>query len=307
MDFLNELKNLKKQVFFEEKLEIPRNYDKIVIAGMGGSGIAGKIFQEMYTDKPVFALDDYHIPEFADEKTMFVAMSYSGNTEEVIAATREAIQRGCSVSALTSGGELESIVENVIKVPSGLQPRSSLGYMLMPLINSFLKVGSEAIRKAGDLLDDLDSRNEWIKDEAEKIFERELIPVVYGFSPYRSIAYRWKTQFNENAKVMAFSNYFPELDHNEIIPLKQTYRKDQFRFYTFGCSTDNRITKRIHATGRVSGIELEHVETPGESLVEKMFYLIHYGDYLTYHLANLRKIDPMDVSAIEDLKKILKG
>ncbi len=306
MDFLQELKSLRDQVFFDERIPLPSDYDKIVIAGMGGSGISGKIFQELYTKEPVIVLDDYSIPEFVNGRTLFISMSYSGNTEEVLSATEAAKKRGCKVVGVTSGGRLADMCDHAIKLPGGLQPRSSLGYMLMPLLNSFMGIGSESLERVAALLEELDDDNEAAAREAERIFEGERIPVTYGFSPYRSVAYRWKTQFNENSKVMAFSNYFPELDHNEIIPLKSTYGKSRFIFYTFGKPGNERISLRMDGTGKVSGVTFNVIQPKGESTVERLFYLIHYGDYLTYHLAKLRKVDPEDVSAIEDLKKILK-
>lgn len=307
MDFLDELRDLKKQVYFDRNIGDSEDYEKIIIAGMGGSGIAGKIFQELYTGRPLMTLDDYHVPEFADDKTLFIAMSYSGNTEEILTATEEAISKGCRVVSVTSGGKLSSLSDEVIKIPGGLQPRSSLGYMLMPLFNTFLRQDESVLERTSNLLAQMDDNNEEIEAEAGRISENHLIPVIYGFSPYRAIAYRWKTQFNENSKIMAFSNYFPELDHNEIIPLKATYRRELFRFYTFGVNADERIAMRIKGTASVSGVEFTHVKSPGSTVVEKLFYLIHYGDYLTYHLARQRNIDPVEVTAIEGLKKILRS
>lgn len=305
MDFLQELKTLKNQISFDAYFELPDEYDKIVISGMGGSGIAGKIFQELYSKKPLVTLDDYHVPEFVDEKTVFISMSYSGNTEEVLSATAEAQERGADVFAVTSGGELEKHVEETIKIPAGLQPRSSLGYMLMPLVNTFCKPDEGSVRRAEELVEDLDNSNGKQSEEAGRIYGNELIPVIYGATPFRAVAYRWRTQFNENAKILSLSHYFPELDHNEIVPLKSTYRKDQFVFYSLAGSGEIRNDARITATEKVTGVKMIRVEPRGESALEKIFYLIHYGDYLTYHLARLRGVDPTDVSTIESMKKLL--
>lgn len=307
MSFLQELRNLREQVFFEERIPLPASYNKIVIAGMGGSGISGKIFQELYTREPVFLLDDYTVPEYAGKDTLFISMSYSGNTEETISATRQALDRSCHVVSITSGGKLEEMSDQSIKVPGGLQPRSSLGYMLMPLLNTFLNLEQRTIDATAKVIEELDENNESAARDADQIFSDDRIPLIYGFSPFRSVAYRWKTQFNENSKVMAFSNSFPELNHNEIIPMKSTYRRNEFIYFTFGNPEHDRISKRMDGTSRVSDVKFNVVEPKGSTTIEKLFYLIHYGDYLTYHLANLRKIDPEDVSAIEDLKKILKS
>lgn len=305
MDFLDELRTLREQVSFKESFSLPEKYSNVVIAGMGGSGIAGKIFQELYSRKPLLSLDDYHVPEYVDSNTVFISMSYSGNTEEVISSTSEALERGASVFAVTSGGKLENIVDNAIKIPPGLQPRSSLGYMLMPLLNSFTPPDESSINRTRELLEELDNSNEEMKVEAEKINRRELIPVVYGSSPFRAVAYRWRTQFNENAKVLSSSHYFPELDHNEIVALKETYHRKRFIFYSLEGTGEQRNNARIGATEQVTGLEINRILPKGVSDLERIFYLIHYGDYLTYHLAKLRGIDPTDVSTIEKMKKLL--
>lgn len=305
MNFTEELKSLKDQVSFDGRFEPPSDFNNMVIAGMGGSGIAGKIFSEMYDDVPVLSLDDYHVPGYVNDKTVFIAMSYSGNTEEVITSTDEALKRGAHVYAVSSGGKLSEMIKDTLEIPSGLQPRSSLGYMLMPLINTFLQYDDDSVERTISLLDRLDTDNEMQKTMASEIIDGERIPVIYGLSPYRAVAYRWRTQFHENSKILAFSHYFPELDHNEIIPLKSTYRKDLFKFYVLTGGREERNDRRVRVTEDVTGAELRKIEPLGDTLLEKIFYLIHFGDYLTFHLAKLRGVDATDVSTIEELKKKL--
>ncbi len=301
MEFSEELKTLKDQVRFDGSFKTG-TFSNIVIAGMGGSGIAGRIFSEMYSAKPVFVCDDYHIPEFVDENTEFIAVSYSGNTEETISAAEEAIKKGAKVHAITSGGHLSDLGIDTIRIPGGLQPRSAVGYLTMPIINTFIRPKHEDIEEAADLLSDLDKNNTVQENIATEIFAGRRIPVIYGSSPYRSVAYRWKTQFNENAKVLAYSNYFSELNHNDTMPLRDTYRKDEFYFMAFD-SPDERIRKRMEVTQKITGTSFKKIEVKGSSLIARIFYLIHFGDYVTYHLARIRGVDPQDVSAIEDLKK----
>ncbi len=305
MEFLDELRDLKVQVKYSAIIENVEVFNKIVIAGMGGSGIAGKIFSELYSGVPIVNVDDYRIPDFVDSSTLFIPMSYSGNTEEVLSATAQALKKGAEVVAFTSGGRLSEISKRVIKLPKGLQPRSSLGYMLLPLIRTFLDPQEEILDNAAGLLDEMDGDNSYIREEAEHIYREKAIPVIYGFSPYRNVAYRWRTQFNENSKVLAASSYFPELDHNEIVPLPSTYRSEIFRFYTFDCDMPEAIRKRIDATESVGGIKINRIEARGKSVIERLFYLIHYGDYLSYHLSIVRGKDPRDVTPIEKLKKMI--
>ncbi len=303
MRFDEELKTLKDQIKFNKAFKVEQ-HKNIVIAGMGGSGISGKIFSELYTKEPVFVVDDYKIPDFVDDKTEFFAVSYSGNTEETLIAAEEAKKRGSHVHAITSGGELSKSGYDTIIIPSGLQPRSAIGYLLMPLINTFIPQSEGDRDEAYHLLEEMDMNNGEMKNLAMKIYEKNLIPVIYGSSPFRNIAYRWKTQFNENSKIIAYSNYFSELNHNDTMPLKDTYRKDEFIFMVFS-SNDSRIRKRIEITGKITGTEFRMIEPMGNSNFVRMLYLVHYGDYVTYHLANMRNIDPQDVSLIEELKRKL--
>lgn len=306
MEFIDELRKLKEQVKFSARFELDKDYDNIVIAGMGGSGIAGKIFQEIYTKKPVTVIDDYHIPEFVNEKTVFIGMSYSGNTEETISATNEAIKKGAMILLVTTGGKLSKMEGQKIAIPAGLQPRSSLGYMLLPLINTFMPQGDDVRERTYKALEKMDSDNRNMKEMAELIHDGDKIPVIYGCSPYRPVAYRWKTQLNENSKVLAYSSYFPELNHNDTAPLRDTYRKQEFIFFTFYTQSEPRVTKRIDVTSDLTDTKFIRIKPEGESLFEKLFYLIHYGDYLSYHLAIERKLDPSDVSIIEKLKHRLE-
>ena len=301
MNFLDELKNLKEQLKSKDKFTVDFNFDNIVISGMGGSGIVGNIFQEYYTERPVISIGDYGIPSFVNEKTLFIAVSYSGNTEETLNNVEEAKKKGAHVMAITSGGKLETLVENLIIIPSGLQPRSALGYMLMPLYNTFSPIDDNKISAAYDVLNDMDKNHSEMKSEAFKIYENSSIPIIYGSKPFKSVAYRWKTQFNENAKTFAFYSYFPELNHNDTMPLKSAYRRSEYLFYAF--ESDNaRINQRIKITQDITGEQFSIVKSPSNDYFVKLFYLIHYADYLTYELALVRNVDPTDVSTIEELK-----
>ena len=83
MDYLGEIESLKDQLRFDSRFR-DTGYEKIVVIGVGGSGIAGKIFQELYTKKPVITSDDYRVPDFVDKNTLVIGISYSGNTEETL-------------------------------------------------------------------------------------------------------------------------------------------------------------------------------------------------------------------------------
>jgi len=303
MEFIDELRNLKEQLSFKEKLEVPRGVKSIVIAGMGGSAVAGKIFKEFYSDKPVITSDDYNLPKFVSSSTLVVAMSYSGSTEETISLARQAKSKKAHLVTISSGGELLDYGDQRIKIPrSDLQPRSAPVYMLMPLLNGFKIITPDETCRAYELIDGLDKDSAECLAHAKAMLKNESIPVIYGASPFRTISYRWKTQFNENSKVLGYANDFPELNHNDTLALANTYRKDNFYFFVFQ-SERERIIKRISVTSKITNSKFNMIKPKGESDIEKMFYLLHYGDYVSFHLGMLRKVDPQEVSLLSRLKK----
>lgn len=300
---LDELKSLKEQLLFQEKFE--HGYFKnIVIAGMGGSGIAGSIFSEIYDESPVEVVSDYTIPAYVNSDTLFIAISYSGNTEETISAYREAERRGAQTAAITSGGTLGKICRKSLIIPGGLQPRSALGYMLVPLISSLMHDHSKDLKEASKVVENIDSMNDRIKEEAAVLVKAKKLPVIMGFKPFKSVAYRWQTQFNENSKLLAFSASFPELDHNQIMALESSYGKENLAFYYFS-GASGKVKERIKFTIDLTGIEAKQIPVEGSSRIAQIMHLVHYGDYFTYYAALERNIEPREVTTIEKLKKLL--
>ena len=306
MEFIDELRFLKEQLKFKEKFELPKHFDNVVMAGMGGSGISNKIFQEMYTDRPLFLIDDYEIPNFVSKSTLFIAISYSGTTEETVNAAQNAIKKGAYVVTISSGGTLSELGDQRIRIPRGdLQPRSATGYMLLSLMRSFGMVKDSDIEETYAILSKLDNEHKEATAHAQAIKKSDCVPVIYGAMPYRSVAYRWKTQFNENSKIIAYSSYFPEINHNDTLALAKTYRKKDFYFMVFE-SEDRRIAKRIRVTEKITNSSFNMIKLVGKSPLAKLFYLLHYGDYVSYELALLRGIDPAEVELLLTLKSAMK-
>jgi glucose/mannose-6-phosphate isomerase len=302
---LRELGTLKDQVRFSKRFTIDGDFDNVVVAGMGGSGIVGRIFSELYSEKPVEVISDYQLPKYANDRTLVIGVSYSGNTEETISVLNQAQKNNCITVAITSGGKISGMGFQTVLIPGGLQPRSSLGYMLMPLLSTFLDITNNVRDATFERLKNMDEAHSKEETLALEIFKEQRIPVIMGFFPFSWVAYRWKTQFNENSKIMAFSNYFPELNHNETMAIGDTFRRDLFKYIAFRGSANNRIEKRIEETSEITGVDFYRVTAEGNSTIEKLFFLVHYGDYVSYHLAKLRNVDPQDVSKIELLKKRL--
>lgn len=305
MNFIEQVRSFPEQILRDKTFQIDRKFNKIVISGMGGSGIVGRIFAELYEQFPVQVISDYKIPDYVDRDTLFIAISYSGNTEETLSTLKQAETRGAQIKTITSGGELGKSGFESVMVPSGMQPRNALGYMLAPLLRSILKLDAEEIKSAASILREIEKKSSYLKEMAENICSDELIPWIVGYEPYIATSYRWKTQFNENGKILAVNSVIPELNHNETMPLKMSYGLKRFYFITLGNPINERTARRLRITSELTGLKFHNVMEAGNTKLQKILSMIHSGDYISYYVSEIRGLDPMDVSLIEELKKRL--
>ncbi len=299
-------------------LELPKGMtvsgkiDKIVIAGMGGSAVGGDLLRLYMSESkiPVFVVRDYKVPNFVDENTLFFAVSYSGNTEETIAAFDDAQRKKAKIIAVTSGGQLASKAKKVIKIPSGLQPRAALGYLFFPALGVLANSGIADV-KNNEIVEMLDilSKTEDFKIAGERIAKHIGLrtPLVYASEAFSAVAYRWKTQFNENSKVAAFTHVFSELNHNEIVGYQNINKNDFIVIFIRDKFDNDRIKKRMDITKEIisSRVDVEEIFTRGEYLLSRLFSGVYYGDFASYYLAIQNRTDPTPVNVIENLKKKL--
>jgi len=307
MDYAEEIISLSRQIEFEGSIDFDWDFRDVVVAGMGGSGIAGRIFSQLYSKRPVTLIDSYDIPDFVGPSTFFIAISYSGNTEETISSLQKAMERGARVAAVSSGGKLIEMVKDAVVIPSGLQPRSAVGYLTVPLLRGAGVLNDDIAAETRDELIKIDRDTSNLEREAAELFKGMKIPVILGTKDTEAVSYRWKTQFNENSKILAYSSNFPELNHNDTMALRFTYRKEEFQFFSITTRfTPQPVMRRIDITARICDLNLHRVVGEGMSYVSNIFTLIHKGDYISYFLARMRGIDPRDVGIIEELKKNLR-
>jgi len=299
-------------------LELPKGMsvsgkvDRIVIAGMGGSAVGGDILKAyMHESKiPVFVVKDYSIPNFVDENTLFFAVSYSGNTEETLSAYEEATRKKAKIVAVTSGGQLADKAKKVLKIPGGLQPRAALGYLFFPVLGVLANSGIVDVngREIEEMFAILSKTGDF-KAVGERIAKKIGLrtPLIYASELLSPVAYRWKTQFNENSKVAAFHHSFPEMNHNEIAGYQNVNRNDFIAVLIRDANDNARIKLRMDITKEIisSRVDIEEIFTRGEGLLSRMFSGIYYGDFASYYLALVNRVDPAPVSVIENLKKKL--
>jgi len=306
-------------------------FNNIVFGGMGGSAIAGDLVRSIFGKElsiPVIVNRGYHLPGFVDSKTLFIASSYSGNTEETLTATAEAEKRGCFICCVTSGGELARIAQEknypLFQLPSGYPPRSALGYSLGVLFSFFreLNIGKIYEDDIEETISFLESaRKPWEEfnnsDNLPLSIAEEItgkLPLIYSsVEGVDGVGFRWKTQLNENSKTHAFYQPFSEKNHNEImrwsaIPATKTFFSHLIMILLRLPTDYSRISLRMDITRdlvKKSGGKVLEIEGKGKSFFNQLLYLIHLGDLLSFYLAILYNVDPTEIENINYLKKDL--
>ncbi len=302
--------------------------ESIVVLGMGGSGVSGDVAATVLEPRlliPFRTIKSYGpLPEWIGRNTLVFAVSYSGNTEETLAALEEAHARGARVVAISSGGALgekakEYGIAHVV-VPAGQQPRASLGYLAMPIFGVLLKMGLAAhlkddVDESIDVLRALAARcdrsveapSNPARDLAAKIAGR--IAVIYGgYGVGATAAQRFKCDLNEYGKVPAFWNFFPELNHNEIVGWTSVAPGDPAGFVLIllrDAGEHERIALRFEVTRSLvekSFTEVVEVASEGRSPMARLLSLIYVTQLASIYVALDRGVDPGPVEVIEQLK-----
>jgi glucose/mannose-6-phosphate isomerase len=315
------------------EVQLP-NWDKntignIVVAGMGGSAIGGDLVRSYLAERlniPFLICRNYTLPHFVNSSSLVFLSSYSGNTEETLSAFEDASRRDAKIICLTSNGKVEDISTNekipYVRLPKGFQPRAALGYSFAPILSMLERVGlvqgEEAnIKKTKDFLDS--NREKYrVEIEADKNEAKKLasqlqgkLPIIYSSCDrFDAVSYRWKGQFCENAKMLAFNNVFPEFNHNELVGWKvlSDYRDDLIVVILKDKEDHPRIQKRMAIVKDIiekQNVEVKEVESCGEGLLSRMFSLIQLGDFSSFYLAILNQEDPSPVKVIDYLKNEL--
>jgi glucose/mannose-6-phosphate isomerase len=273
---------------------------------------------------PFTIVRNYNLPAYVGKETLFFASSYSGNTEETISAIAEAEANGAYIVVITSGGKLAEIAGEkgypLLMLPSGLQPRHAVLYSLKALLVVTDKLGitsgkADELAAAADFLQqattawrpDVATATNQAKQIAEELMGRSV--VVYSGPKLFPAAYKWKISFNENAKHIAWTNQYPEFNHNEFIgwtkqPVDKPYAVIDLRSNL----EHKRVQKRFVVSEKLlSGMRPAPivVELQGSTLLEQLLWAIALGDFVTLYLALLNGINPTPVDLIESFKKAL--
>jgi glucose/mannose-6-phosphate isomerase len=298
--------------------------ESVVVLGMGGSGIAGDVCTAIagpFMPVPVIVQKGYAPPQFVSESTLVFAVSCSGNTEETIEAASMAAMAGARMVVVCAGGELASLAGEWgaphIPVPTSIpQPRAAIGALAMPPLVVLEAVGlfpgaSEWI--AGAVTQLTRRRDALVKDgnEAEGLARRigRQLPLIYGGAALGAVAaMRWKTQFNENAKVAAFWNTIPELTHNEVCGWGQNgdVTRQVFRLVNLRHDYEHpQIARRFDLVNEAVDevvADIEEVRAKGEGALAQLLDLILVGDFTSIHSALQAGVDPGPVDILAQMK-----
>ncbi len=292
----------------------------LLVCGMGGSAIGGDLAVAAIGPRavrPVRTSRGYAPEPWLDRTTLVLCSSYSGTTEETLACFDAAGETGAERVALTTGGALAGRAREegvpVIGIPSGMQPRASVVYMTVAVLQCAVACGAvgplrSEIEAAGEALA---AGSADVQAEAASLATalRDTLPVVHGAELTAPVARRWKTQINENAKVAAFASELPEANHNEIEGWAWGARHAPLSAVFLSAPDFHaRVAKRTELLAELleeRGVAVARVAARGESPVARVLSLVMLGDLLSVELAELAGVDPNPVAAIEGFKRKL--
>ena len=310
---------------------LPLDYsqaNRVVVMGMGGSAIGGDLLADLVSledSPPITVSRDYRVPSHVDERTLILACSHSGETEETLSGFRQALARGAKIVAVTGGGTLAAEAQAnkvpVFRVPYVGEPRSALGYSFIVPTVLLMSLGlvsdkSSSFMEAAVVLDglvpELDEGSPYEGNLAKRMASELLgrLVVIYGAGVFGSVARRWKTQLNENAKIWAFFDHLPEAHHNSVVgyPLPSSVNALAFAILLRPAQLHPRTVLRYEITSDLlakESISQRTIEGRGDSLLSQVLSTILLGDYISYYLALLQGVDPSPVSVIDYVKERL--
>ena len=329
-EFLNTFPDQWKKAM-ESTKDIELNIDKervsnVCFAGMGGSAIGADLLRSFCyhnSPYPMQVVRHYEIPQWVDENTLFIACSFSGNTEETLTALTTACEQGAQTIAVTSGGELmvKAAKEefDYIKIPGGMPPRTALGYSFVPLYRIFQYLGLVEERDGAlkDTARFLTEQNDLFSDpgdnEALNLAEEinDTLPIIYSDSiMMEPVNLRWSNQFAENAKTLAYGNTLPEMNHNEIVGWERiVHLTGRLSVILLIDREDNpRVQRRMEIVEELvedQTASLHILKTRGQTRLTRMFSLIQLADWSSFYLAIVNDVDPTPVTKIDLLKSKL--
>ncbi|MCB0791169.1 MAG: bifunctional phosphoglucose/phosphomannose isomerase [Flavobacteriales bacterium] len=309
----------------KEALEIGRKaqlrspegpYTNVVVTGLGGSGIGGRIAAQLVQKEakcPIEVYNNYYLPGYVGPKSLVIACSYSGNTEETLAAMEQAISKGARVCVITSGGAMLETARTKgldhVVIPGGNPPRTMLAYSLVQqfhLLHHFDIIGDGfegAIKSAAGMLEDQRTQIQAAaRGLTENLLGKRL--VIYSEANTEAVSIRFRQQVNENSKELCWHHAIPEMNHNELVGWAGG--SDDIAVVLFRHKEDHeRSQVRMAINKEVFARHTPHifeVWSKGDTAYARQLYLIHLGDWVSYFWAEKKGVDPTEIAVINMLK-----
>lgn len=316
-NFIDDLEKCLSNYNFEKKIDC----DNIVLSGMGGSAISGNVVADYCFEKskiPVVCVMNTSLPNWVNGRTLAIISSYSGNTLETLESYKDAQKLGCQIVVITAGGILERLAKKydnpLIMLPDNLHPRHSIGYMIGYIFAVIRATGAikyprdlfYSIGKLKQYRDSLEDKENGPAMEMAKYYLNN-VPVILSYSRIQSIIFRWKTQFNENSKYVAFCSTIPEFAYSELKGWVNG-RRDNYKLTIIvenDVDNDEYVTPLIRYLDD-NGVKYKLVPLGGLASVENALRALMLGDYTSMYMAELQGIDPSGVPPITLLKTKLK-
>lgn len=286
---------------------------QILVAGMGGSGIGADLAAALALPPvPMATVKDYHLPKWAGPKTLLLASSYSGDTEETLSVLEQALAQKCRIVGISSGGTVGKMAADKgfdhILVPGGRPPRSTLGFSVVQQLRVLNHYGMGPAYREPLLriADQLEEQQAALRTQAAGLAARlaDRTPVLYATTRWQAVLLRWVQQIQENGKMLCWMNVLPELNHNELVGWKD--QRNDLAVLFFTSALDHPRTTRCSqltrdvvedCCDRVLGVT-GHATDPWL----QTFLWIHLGDWVSVELAALRQVDPVEIAVIDRLK-----
>lgn len=309
----------RKISFTEPKNEIHH----VVVGAMGGSGMAADLVENIISPRlkvPFVVCKNYDPPVFMSQHTLFIASSFSGNTEETLAVLEQAIKKRAKIFCIASGGGLIELArkkkyDHVVLPNEAPCPRAFIGYNFIQILfalKGYKLINGFFTRDLQESIELLDEKNEEIQQKAGKMAEeiKGKIPVIYSDNRNRGAILRFQQQINENSKQLCHINFFPEMNHNELtgwgLP-KNAY--ENLIVYLIRTSYDHeRVNKRLNICKKIlaeKASKVVEIQASGHCLIAQTLYLIHLFDWVSFYLSELNQVDILDSKAVDYLKKQL--
>ena len=314
------IKNFHTQFLWKPQIQ---NADKLppakkfVVGGMGGSHLAAGLLHLINPELDLVIHRDYGLPILAAAPDcLYIASSYSGNTEETVNFAEEALKKGYTVATVSVGGKLLEFAQknnlpHIVILDTKIQPRSALGFSLLALA---VLVGDKKLLNELPLLaenlnpDALEEKGQTLSKEL-----RSFVPVIYSSTRNSAIAYNWKIKFNETGKIPAFYNVFPELNHNEMTGFDAIQTTEglsrQFHFIFLTDTADHpQIQKRMDVCVKLykeRGLAVATMPLEGRNTPEKIFSSLLIADWTAFHTSKLYGTEAEQVPMVEEFKKLI--